>query len=91
MRLRMVILALLGVLLLGLVGLLAALATLDFGRFKGPIAAQVERATGRAMIFDGEVSLRLFPRPSLQLRDVALANAAWGSRPHMLRVGTLCP
>jgi len=89
MRLRIVLLAVLGVVVLLAVGVAVTLATLDFGRFTGPIAAQVERATGRALTFNGDVSLRLFPRPSLTVHDAALANAPWGSRPEMLRIGTL--
>ncbi len=89
MRARMVLLGGLGVVVLLAVAAAVAIAMLDFGRFKGPLAAQVERATGRALVFEGEVSLRVFPRPSLRLRDVALANAEWGSRPHMLRIGSL--
>ena len=89
MRLRQILLGVLGVVLLAAIVGAVVLATMDFGRFKGPLAAQVERATGRALIFDGEVSLRLLPRPRLRMTDVALANAPWGSQPHMLRVGTL--
>jgi hypothetical protein len=89
MRLRNVLLGVAGVLALGVVALVVAVATLDFGRFREPLAAQVARATGRALVFEGEVSLRLFPRPSLSVRDVALANAPWGTRPHMLRIGRL--
>lgn len=89
MRLRLVLLGVAGVVLLLVAGLGVALATLDFGRFAGPVAAQVERVTGRALAFEGEVSLRLLPRPSLSLRDVVLANAPGGSRPQMLRIGRL--
>ncbi len=89
MRLRLVLLGVAGVLLLLVAGLGVALATLDFGRFAGPVAAQVQRVTGRALAFEGEVSLRLLPRPSLSLRDVVLANAPGGSRPQMLRIGRL--
>ena len=89
MRLRMILFAAFGVVLLAAIGIVVALATLDFGRFKGPLAAQVAQATGRALAFEGEVSLRLFPRPSLTVKDATLANAPWGSQPNMLRVGLL--
>ncbi|MCC6716945.1 MAG: AsmA family protein [Acetobacteraceae bacterium] len=89
MRLRVVVFAVLGALVLAVLGIVVAVATMDLGRFKGPLAAQVTRATGRALTFQGEVSLRLFPRPSLSVRDAVLANAPWGSRPDMLRIGAL--
>ncbi len=89
MRLRMILLAAFGVVLLVAVGIVVAVATLDFGRFKGPLAAQVAQATGRTLSFEGEVSLRLFPRPSLTVKAATLANAPWGSQPTMLRVGLL--
>lgn len=83
----------------GLVGLLVvafgiALATVDLGRFRGLVAAQVEQATGRAVRFGDETSLKLLPRPSLALRDVTVANAAWaagdeGGAAPLLRIGTL--
>ena len=41
MRLRMILFAAFGVVLLAAIGIVVALATLDFGRFKGPIAAQL--------------------------------------------------
>ena len=89
MRLRNILFAVFGVVLLAVLGVVVALVMLDFGRFKGPLAAQVARATGRDLLFEGEVSLRLFPRPSLNVRDVVVANASWGSRPHMVRIGLL--
>ena len=89
MRLRMILAAAFGVVILAVIGIVIALATLDFGRFKGPLAAQMSQATGRALTFEGEVSLKLFPRPSLSVKDARLANASWGSRPDMLRVGLL--
>lgn len=89
MRLRMVLLGVLGAVVLAVAGLGVALATLDFGRFAGPVAAQVERVTGRALAFEGAVSLTLWPNPSLSLRDVGFANAPGGSRPQMLRIGRL--
>ena len=89
MRLRNILFAVLGVIVLAFAGLAVALAAIDLERFKGPLAEQVARATGRALAFNGTVSLRLLPRPSLLVNDVTLAGAPWGSRPDMLRIGTL--
>lgn len=89
MRLRTIVFAVLGVLVVAVAGIAVALATLDFGRFKGPIAAQVAQATGRELVFGGPVSLTLWPSPSLTASEVTLANAPGGSRPHMLRLGSM--
>jgi uncharacterized protein involved in outer membrane biogenesis len=94
-RLRMALLAGIGVVVLALAAFGVALATVDLGRMRGLVAAQIERESGRAVRFGEETSLRLLPRPSLTLRDVTMANAAWakgedgGPAGPMLRLGLL--
>ncbi|HZN55551.1 MAG TPA: AsmA family protein, partial [Candidatus Polarisedimenticolaceae bacterium] len=43
----------------------------------------------RRVTVGGPVELSLLPEPVLSIRDVALANAAWGTEPDMVRVGRL--
>ncbi len=61
------------------------LALLDAERFRPPIIAALERATGRSAGF-GSMRLSLGLTPGVTLRDVTLANLPGGSRADMLRV-----
>ncbi|MGG5886315.1 AsmA family protein [Falsiroseomonas sp. HC035] len=61
----------------------AALVFLDAESLRPRLVAAVERATGRAFTV-GEMRLGLSLVPTVELRDVALANAEGGSRPQML-------
>ncbi|MGK7868812.1 AsmA family protein [Falsiroseomonas sp. E2-1-a20] len=61
----------------------AALVLLDAESLRPRLVAAVERATGRAFTV-GEMRLGLSLVPTVELRDVALANAEGGSRPQML-------
>jgi AsmA protein len=61
----------------------AALVFLDAESLRPRMVAAVERATGRDFTV-GEMRLAWSLVPTVELRDVALANAEGGSRPQML-------
>ena len=65
------------------------LATQDFDRYRGDVAAVVRDATGRQLVIAGELDLELSLRPRLIAREVRFANAPWGTRPDMLRFDLL--
>jgi len=69
-------------------GLVAAvvvvLLTVDFGAYKSEITAALTEATGRELSIDGDFKIRFGIRPSVTAKGVKLANAPWGSRPHMM-------
>jgi uncharacterized protein involved in outer membrane biogenesis len=72
--------------------LLAAAAfvlSFDANAYKGRITDAVRRATGRELVLAGPLSLTPSLTPTLEARDVALANMAGGSRPQMLSIGRL--
>ena len=71
---------------LPLAGLAVFLATLDLEAYKPRIIAAAEQATGRRLELNGPIGLGFSLVPTLELRDVAFANMAGGSRPHMLTV-----
>jgi len=50
------------------------------------LGQQVKAATGRDLRIDGGLSFRVLPTIAIQARDVVLGNAAWGSRPEMVKV-----
>ena len=55
-------------------------------RLAALLADKVTAATGRAFRIDGGLSIRVVPSIAIQVRDVALGNAAWGSRTDMVTV-----
>jgi uncharacterized protein involved in outer membrane biogenesis len=50
------------------------------------LADHVKAATGREFRIDGGLSIRVLPSIAIQVRDVVLGNATWGSRADMLTV-----
>jgi len=89
MRLRTILFIGLGVVVMAIVAAAAVLSSMDFGKYKGLIVAQAEQATGRKLTIAGDVKLSIFPVPGLNVKDVSLANADWGSRPEMAKLGEL--
>jgi len=76
---------------LSILGLLLAAAWVALRRAYPPqrlaamLAQSVSAATGRAFRIDGELTLHLRPRLTIEATQVALANAEWGTAPDMLR------
>ncbi|MDM0035073.1 AsmA family protein [Variovorax sp. J22P271] len=74
-----------------ILGLLLAAAWVALRRAYPPqrlaamLAESVTTATGRAFRIDGELTLHLLPRLTIDATQVALANAEWGTEPDMLR------
>jgi uncharacterized protein involved in outer membrane biogenesis len=71
------------VLMLGIVAVV--IATIDTRTLVAPIAAQVKKATGREITVGGDARIGLSLTPTLELSDVALANASWGTAKDMIR------
>ncbi|MFO7582288.1 AsmA family protein [Guyparkeria sp.] len=75
-----------------LVAILAAIAfalTFDPNDYKGQIASQVEKQTGRSIQFNGDLSVTLFPWLGAATEDVELANAEGFDPESMVRVQRL--
>ena len=60
-----------------------AIARFDPNSFKPRIADAVQQATGRTLALNGPISLRPSLWPTVELRDVSLANPPGFSRPAM--------
>ena len=71
------------------VGGFVTLASLDLNDYREEIAARIEAATGRDVTIEGELDLEISLDPALVVEGVSIANAAWGSRPAMVRLGRL--
>ncbi|MBF0250562.1 MAG: AsmA family protein [Alphaproteobacteria bacterium] len=63
-----------------------ALKTLDLNTFKSDVVRLARGAIGREIEIAGDIHLDLSLTPYLSLENVTLANAAWGSKPVMLRL-----
>ncbi len=76
------------VLLLVLVGL-GLLALIPTERIAARAAAEFERLTGRALVFEGEVSPRFWPVLGVTTGPVTIANADWSTEGPMFRAESL--
>jgi uncharacterized protein involved in outer membrane biogenesis len=86
MRLKSIVLVAAGIVVLAAAGLGVFLATFDVDRYRPEIAAAFKDATGRELTLGGPLKLAISLTPAVEARDVKIANAAWGSRPDMVRL-----
>lgn len=81
-------------LLLGLAAVVVAVAvtaaaiimTADTRQIAGFISERVKTATGRELVIAGDIEMKFSLVPTLSATDVRFGNAAWGSRPDMVRL-----
>lgn len=89
MRLKAVIRVFVAVIVVALVAGYGFLYFQDHSRLKGLIEQAVQDASGRQLVIRGDLSLALSLKPTLEVKDVTLANTRWGSEPQMVTVGLL--
>ena len=89
MSISRILVALLLLLLALVVILLFYLHFADLNRHRGTIEGMVSDAVGREFRIEGDLDLALLPAVGLQVEDLELANADWGSDPFMAKVGHL--
>jgi AsmA family protein len=66
--------------------LLVVLVLFDWNWLKGPIESAASAALGRGVEIAGELDVDLSTTPTIALERLRIANAEWGSRPHMLTI-----
>jgi uncharacterized protein involved in outer membrane biogenesis len=69
--------------------IVVVVSRIDPNSFRGRIEAAVQQATGRAFKVNGNIRITSWWRMTLVADDVTLANAAWGSRKEMLKLGRI--
>ena len=84
MRIKTILIAILALLIVLPGAAILYVMSIDYNQYKGLIAAEVERATGRKLTIDGKVALALSLTPTLTIKDLSLANIPGGSRPQMI-------
>ncbi len=65
----------------------ALLASLDVEHYRKALTDQVEQATGRELVIDGEMGFKFSVVPTFYAEKVRFANASWGRRPWMFTAG----
>ncbi len=83
-KLRRILGALVALTVALLVAGYAIIASLDVQQVADFAKKEVKAATGRDLVIDGPVALRISLVPAIDLQDVRFANAPWGSRPDMV-------
>lgn len=86
MRARSILLSLGGLVATAVVAGVVVLKSIDVNRYRGFIADEAEKATGRKLVIAGDLGLSISLSPSVVAQDVSFANAAWGSRPQMAKM-----
>lgn len=81
--------ALIGLIVLLIAGVLIAPSFIDWNAQKGRIAAEVRAQTGRELTIGGDVSLSLLPTPALSAEQVRFANVEGADAPAMAELESL--
>ena len=58
----------------------------DPNDYRSTIAEEFRRATGRELAIEGQIHLRVWPHPGLQVSDLMIANSPGGSRPEFISI-----
>ncbi|MGE0095299.1 MAG: AsmA family protein [Alphaproteobacteria bacterium] len=86
---KKILLGLVALVVVAIVGVVIVVNSIDFNQYRGEIAAQVQKATGRTLTIKGDLKASIFSlTPSIKVNDVTFANAPWGSKPQMATIGT---
>ncbi len=78
--------------LLLVVALFAALIAplfVDWSNYRSDLEAYGERVTGRKVLINGDITVRLLPAPILKVADIRVSNPAGAASPHLLKAREL--
>jgi hypothetical protein len=87
MRLKTALLVAVGLIVVLVVATVVVVKSIDVNKYKPLIAERVKAATGRELAIRGNLDLRIGFSPAVVVKDVSFANAPWGSRPEMVKLG----
>jgi uncharacterized protein involved in outer membrane biogenesis len=86
MRVKHVLMAVAGLVVVIVGGAVIAVKSIDFNQYRSTIADQVKLATGRDLKIAGDLDVGISLTPTVSVNDVSFSNASWGSRPEMVTV-----
>lgn len=64
----------------------AIISNYNYNNLKPQVAQAFQQATGRKLTLAGDVRLKVGFAPTIEVQDVGIQNAAWGSQPEMAKV-----
>lgn len=84
------ILAVLTLTVLAIAGASVYVSTIDWNKHKGKISTQLQEITGKRIVFNGPVSMTVFPSPSLNASNVRIYSAVNQDLEHpLMKIDTL--
>ena len=86
MRVKHVLIAVAGLVVVIVGGAIIAVKSIDFNQYRSIIADQAKLATGRDLKIAGDLDVGISLTPTVSVNDVSFTNASWGSRPEMVTV-----
>ena len=86
---RKLLTGLLGLIVIFVAAALVVPSFIDWNEYKGAIASQAKKATGRDVFIGGDLKLSIFPTPALSVRDLHLANVEGAAEPDMVSLKAL--
>ncbi len=78
-----------GLIIVGISAALILPSFVDWNKYKGDIAEQARKATGRELTIGGDISFAVLPSPALKAADVQLANVAGSDVQNMVSLKEL--
>ena len=86
MNARNILIGIVVVIVVVIGGAFILISSVDVNEYRGLIAEEAEKATGRKLTIAGQAELNVSLSPSVSVSDLTFANAGWGSRPEMLKL-----
>ena len=86
---RKVLYVVIGLVVLLVAAVLIGPSFVDWNKYKPEITAEAEKATGRALAIDGDLSLSILPAPTLTAEGVRFANVEGASTADMVTLQAL--
>lgn len=84
MRLKTILGALAGIILICFLVIIVVVSTYDYNKFKPMITNIAKKYTGRKLTLAGDIKAKISLSPTLQINDVSFQNAPWSSHPEMI-------
>ena len=77
MRVKHVLMAVAGLVVVIVGGAVIAVKSIDFNQYRSTIADQVKLATGRDLKIAGDLDVGISLTPTVSVNDVSFSNASW--------------
>jgi len=87
--LRKLLTGLLGLIVIFVAAALIVPSFIDWNEYKGAIASQAKKVTGRNVFIGGEIKFSVFPTPALSVQDLHLASVEGAAEADMISLKAL--